>query len=50
MLTGYCSDDLVQNRRLSFNDLIVPEYRDQLWEAWQQRSGTAHRYGLNTGS
>ena len=36
MLTGYCSDDLVQNKRLSFNDLIVPEYRDQLWEAWQQ--------------
>lgn len=35
-LTGYRSDDLVQNHTISFNDLILPEYRDQLWDAWQQ--------------
>ena len=35
-LTGYSSDDLVMNKRLTFNDLIVPEYREPLWEAWQK--------------
>ncbi len=35
-LTGYSSDDLVQNQTISFNDLILPEYRDQLWDDWQQ--------------
>ncbi|SJZ50407.1 PAS domain S-box-containing protein/diguanylate cyclase (GGDEF) domain-containing protein/hemerythrin-like metal-binding domain protein [Trichlorobacter thiogenes] len=36
LLTGYHSDDLVQNKRLAFNDLIVPEYREQLWNSWQK--------------
>ncbi|MDD2500085.1 MAG: diguanylate cyclase [Geobacter sp.] len=36
LLTGYHSDDLVQNKRLAFNDLIVPEYREQLWDSWQK--------------
>jgi len=35
ILTGYSSEDLVMNKRLTFNDLIVPEYREQLWQAWQ---------------
>lgn len=35
-LTGYRSDDLVMNKQLAFNDLIVPQYREQLWEAWQK--------------
>jgi diguanylate cyclase (GGDEF)-like protein/hemerythrin-like metal-binding protein/PAS domain S-box-containing protein len=35
-LTGYSSDDLVMNKRLTFNDLIAPEYRELLWEAWQK--------------
>ena len=33
-LTGYSPEDLVGNRRLAFNDLILPEYREQLWAAW----------------
>ncbi len=35
-LTGYSSDALVMNTKLSFNDLIAPAYRDRLWEQWQQ--------------
>jgi PAS domain S-box len=35
-LTGYQSEDLLDNHKLSFNDLIEPEYRDYLWEKWQR--------------
>lgn len=34
-LTGYESYNLVNNKDLSFNDLIVPEYRKVLWERWK---------------
>lgn len=34
-LTGYSSHELIENNRLSFNDLIVPEYQEMLWAAWQ---------------
>lgn len=34
-LTGYGSDSLVGNRDLSFNELIVPEYREELWRKWE---------------
>lgn len=33
-LTGYFPESLVNNRDLSYNDLIVPEYRDLLWNEW----------------
>ncbi len=33
-LTGYQPDSLLYNKELSFNDLIVPEYRDILWDEW----------------
>ena len=35
-LTGYRSESLLGNRDLSFNDLIVPEYRDSLWNEWER--------------
>ena len=34
-LTGYAPEDLVRNRTLAYNELIRPEYREQLWEKWQ---------------
>jgi len=34
-LTGYKSEDILYNRTLSFNDLILPEYRDHLWRVWE---------------
>ncbi len=35
-LTGYSPDDLIGNRRFSFNDLISPEYRIPLRNKWEQ--------------
>ena len=35
-LTGYASDELVGNKVVSFNDLILPAHRERLWEKWQR--------------
>ena len=35
-LTGWPASSLLQNKDLTFNDLIVPEYRSLLWQQWQQ--------------
>lgn len=35
-LTGYPAEDLLGNSRLSYNDLIAPEYRDSLWGEWER--------------
>lgn len=35
-LTGYAPENLVNNRLLSYNDLISPEVRDFLWNKWEQ--------------
>ena len=36
-LTGYEIKDLLHNSRLSFNDLILPEYRQMLRDTWEGR-------------
>ncbi|MEN1759050.1 ATP-binding protein [Anoxynatronum sibiricum] len=36
VLTGYAPEQLIGNRDCSYNDLILEEYREQLWEAWAQ--------------
>ncbi len=33
-LTGYKSSELIENRKISFSDLIVPKYREYLVEKW----------------
>ncbi len=35
-LTGYAPEDLIGNKTLSFNELILPPYRERLWERWQE--------------
>ena len=35
-LTGYAPEDLIGNRKISFNELILPAHRDRLWNKWQQ--------------
>lgn len=35
-LTGYSSENLLYNRDLSYSDLIVPEYRDPIWQEWNR--------------
>jgi len=34
-LTGYKETELMYNKFLSFNDIILPEYRDYLWNCWE---------------
>lgn len=33
-LTGYRPDELVENRDVSFNEVIAPEYREIVWNEW----------------
>lgn len=35
-LTGYTKESLINNRDLSFNDLISAEYREYLWLKWNK--------------
>jgi PAS domain S-box-containing protein/putative nucleotidyltransferase with HDIG domain len=35
-LTGYNPEDLLNNKKRSFNDLVMPEYRENLWQKWQE--------------
>ena len=34
-LTGYKSTDLLNNNLISFNDLILPQYREYVWKKWE---------------
>ncbi|NLV51585.1 MAG: EAL domain-containing protein, partial [Clostridiales bacterium] len=33
-LTGYAPESLINNRDISFNDIIAPEYKDIIWKKW----------------
>ncbi len=35
-LLGYTPENLLFNRDIAFNDLIVPEYREELFERWRE--------------
>ncbi len=35
-LTGYAPESLLYNEEISFNDLIVTEYREGLWREWER--------------
>ncbi len=51
-LTGCAPDDLIDNRRLAFNELISPEYREIVWQKWEQvlakKQPFRSEYGLTT--
>lgn len=51
-LTGYHSDSLLGNKEVSFNDLILPEYREPLWNEWERilakKSPFRHEYKIAT--
>ncbi len=34
-ITGYAPSDFVANKRISFNDIILPEDRERIWNKWQ---------------
>lgn len=33
-LTGYRKEDLIKNKTISFNNLILPKYQKHLWDTW----------------
>ena len=35
-ITGYPADTFIGNRNLAFNDIIHPDYREPLWNKWQE--------------
>lgn len=53
-LTGYHSASLLHNRDISFNELIVPKYRQFLWEKWisivKNRTKLSEEYEIITAS
>ncbi len=53
-LTGYEAGDLIDNRKLSYNDLIAPEFRDILWKEWSrllpEKQPLSHEYEIITAS
>ncbi len=53
-ITGYSSEDFVGLKKISFNDLILPEYRIPIWEKWQktlkERSVFEEEYPIQTAS
>jgi len=53
-LTGYASSSLINNRNISFSDLISPKYQDYLCEKWitavDNRTKLAEEYEIITAS
>lgn len=35
-LTGYSPEELINNKAVSFNDIIHPDWREYCWQAWQK--------------
>ena len=35
-ITGYTPEEFVEKKTISFNQLILPEYRDSIWKNWQE--------------
>ena len=53
-LTGYHAESLIDNRDLSYNDLIAPPYQTEVYEKWQNviatRGNFRHTYEIITAS
>ena len=45
-LTGYYPEDFINNKKLSYSDLITPEHRNIVWKEWERihTLKTAFRY------
>ncbi|NLN55805.1 MAG: EAL domain-containing protein [Clostridiales bacterium] len=53
-LTGYRPESLIENRDVSYKDIITPEYREDLWNEWkyvlENRLPFKHEYEITTAS
>ncbi len=45
-LTGYDADDLIENNRLSYNELIHPEDRKRVWDMVQEAVAKKEQFRL----
>jgi len=43
-LTGYFPEELVDNKRISFNELITPEFQSDVWLDWQKALSEKRTY------
>jgi len=34
-ITGYSQNDFIKNKKVTFNDIIHPDYQKPIWEKWQ---------------
>ena len=39
-LTGYTPEELIGNKICAYNDIIHPDFRNKLWEIWQEKLRT----------
>jgi PAS domain S-box-containing protein len=46
-LTGYSSEDLMQNRKLSYNDIIHPDDSQMVWDIVQEKINVNQPYEFN---
>ena len=53
-LTGYLPEELIDNKVLSFNDVICPEYREAIWnesvDHLEKKSSNRYEYEIMTSS
>lgn len=53
-ITGYTPDDFILNKTITFNELILPEFRLPIWEKWQtiisEQSVFEDEYPIRTAS
>jgi two-component system sensor histidine kinase/response regulator len=51
-ITGYHPKDFIDNSKLSFNDIIHPDFREFVWEKWQEavssKSNFKEEYKIET--
>ena len=53
-LTGYVPDSLINNKDISFNNLITPKYRELVWNEWKRvladRTSFKYEYEITAAS
>src|SRR5450830_801949 len=49
-ITGYAPEDFLHNKKLTFNDIIRPDYRERVWlnvqDCLQQKKAFQHEYPI----
>ncbi len=49
-ITGYHPEDFINNKTLAFNDIILEDFRDEIWDKWQKvlskKTAFEHEYQI----